>query len=225
MYGKRPRKGENGMKHGKAFVDKNERTKDLHDKGLALDVTTQPIRCARIAERHDQFKDTLVNSIAAVSQGIAGVVPDLPGVKLAKVKRFSKVNTLGVSKLAVHNFPEEYKSSIHHAEKFLKARLDEYRENFGQISVGVITLLANAALTLGLSRYLHDRAALEGDVQALIKIAGILDKYKNIEFGAYEMAAREAMMRKSREVVDTGLFEAEATVEAERSEAKTEEDK
>ena len=72
----------------------------------------------------------------------------------------------------------------------------------GELSPGVASIIASAALSLAASRYLHDRAAESGDAKLFVSAARLADQSRQSLLTAHEMASREAKAREKRQPVD-----------------------
>ncbi|HEY2405213.1 MAG TPA: hypothetical protein VGI10_04385 [Polyangiaceae bacterium] len=69
----------------------------------------------------------------------------------------------------------------------------------GRISAGVSSILASASLALAASRFLYDRGALAGDPLLLGQAARLADQSRTSLLTAHELAAREAVDRRSQQ--------------------------
>ncbi|MCA9622198.1 MAG: hypothetical protein KC731_24410 [Myxococcales bacterium] len=65
----------------------------------------------------------------------------------------------------------------------------------GQLSPGVNSIVASAALSLAASRYLHDQAAEKSDAKLFAQSARLADQSRQAILTAHELAAREARAR------------------------------
>jgi hypothetical protein len=120
--------------------------------------------------------------------------------------RKTKLAVLGIPKEALDAGSQEYGRCVKHARSYCKARKKEFYVAHGYVSSGVSALLAAASLALSGSRYLYEVAARTslqpedrgqlGQAQ-LIKLASSLsDSARQNELSAWELCAREAVVRK-----------------------------
>ncbi len=65
----------------------------------------------------------------------------------------------------------------------------------GQLSPGVVSIVASASLALAASRFLYDLGAEQGDPKLLGQAAQLADKSRTALLTAHELAAREAEAR------------------------------
>jgi hypothetical protein len=72
----------------------------------------------------------------------------------------------------------------------------------GQLSPGVVSILASASLALAASRFLYDQGARAGDAALLGQAARLADQSRTSLLTAHELAAREATARPRNAMAD-----------------------
>ncbi len=113
---------------------------------------------------------------------------------------------LGIPSSILEAGSQEYARTVRLAQAYKKARSKELFAAHGYVSSGCGALLSSASLALSASRYLYELAANtpvhaqeRGDITlpALLKMASSLSvSYRQNELSAWELAAREAVIRK-----------------------------
>lgn len=120
--------------------------------------------------------------------------------------RTTKLAVLGIPSKVLESGSQEYHRCVKLAQSYKKARQKEFFEAHGYVSSGVGALLAAASLALSASRYLYELACNTPTVPdergglsmpAVLKMASSLsDSARQNELSAWELCAREAVVRK-----------------------------
>ncbi len=112
--------------------------------------------------------------------------------------RRTKLAVMGLSKEVLDRGDPRYASCVRLANSFRKARMSEMYIAHGYVSTGVAALLASSALALAGARYLYELASVTEDGRAsMLKTAsGLSDSSRQNELSAWELCAREAVVRK-----------------------------
>lgn len=116
---------------------------------------------------------------------------------LAKAKRTRLTDSLGLADLAADAAFAPYRAE---AERWVGHRMAELAQLAGgHVSSGPASMVTTAALQLAASRYCFDQAAHKG-VTELMKLGSQLgDASRQNNLAAYELAVREATIRKAEE--------------------------
>jgi hypothetical protein len=89
-----------------------------------------------------------------------------------------------------------YKRALGRANRYRRRRCSELAAVYGgYLSSGAAGLIASAALALGASRYLYERAGTTGDTSLLAQAARLADSAKGLEIAAIDIAQREQAQR------------------------------
>lgn len=120
--------------------------------------------------------------------------------------RKSKLACMGIPSAILEAGSPEYARCVRLASAYKKARTKELYIAHGYVSSGAGALLASASLALSASRFLYEIASsaelypeAKGAVSlpALLKLAsGLSDSARQSELSAWELCAREAVVRK-----------------------------
>lgn len=121
--------------------------------------------------------------------------------------RKTKLAVLGIPAPILDNGSPEYARCVRLAQAYKKARTKEIFDAYGYVSSGTSALLAAASLALSASRFLYETAAStplrpSGDDRGLsmpqiLKLASSLsDSARQNELSAWELAARESVIKK-----------------------------
>lgn len=120
-------------------------------------------------------------------------------------ERRTKLACLGIPSAVLEAGSPEYYRTIKLANSYKKARTKELYIAHGYVSSGVAALLAAASLALSASRFLYEIAAntpIRGQdgglgMPQILKLAsGLSDSARQNELSAWELCAREAVIRK-----------------------------
>ncbi len=142
------------------------------------------------------------------SLAIVGHGPYAEAVKPLKVRQ-TKLAVMGIPASVLGAGDPRYARCVKLAQSWKKARQKEMYVAYGYVSSGVGALLAAAGLALSASRFLYEVAA-QTEVQPterghlgmpqLLKIASSLgDSARQNELAAWELCARESVVRKRNE--------------------------
>lgn len=130
--------------------------------------------------------------------------------------RKTKLACLGIPSAVLEGGSQEYARCVRLASAFKKARTREIFDAHGYVSSGVAALLAASALALSASRFLYEIAAttpIRPDAEdrglsmpQVLKLASSLsDSARQNELSAWELAAREGVVRKRNQQNDVAL--------------------
>ncbi len=133
-----------------------------------------------------------------------------PNRKSPLKERRTKLACLGIPSHILDAGSQEYARTIRLASSYKKVRVKELFQAHGYVSSGVSALLAAASLALSGSRFLYEiaastpiQAAERGDLTMpqLLKLASSLsDSSRQNELSAWELCAREAVVRKRNDM-------------------------
>lgn len=119
--------------------------------------------------------------------------------------RKTKLAAFGLSPSIIKEGDPDYAKCLSQANKFRKLRTKEYLGLHGHVSAGVGALLASASLALAASRYLYQLAANPGaELEVLKKAAQLADSSRQNELAAWEMCAREGVMKRREAMANAG---------------------
>lgn len=118
-----------------------------------------------------------------------------PWTKLPR-KRRTKLAIMGLGRELLETGDPRYRQCMELADKYRKARTKELATIHGFVSSGTSALLATASLALAASRFLYEKAAEGGQVDLMSKAAKMADSARQAELAAWELAAREGMVKK-----------------------------
>jgi hypothetical protein len=147
-----------------------------------------------------------------------GTLPELPMVTdehgvtkphprpwtLLPRNRKTKLAVMGVPTHLLDKGDPEYARCLRLANKYRKQRIRELSQMHGGVSSGASALLSSASLALAASRFLYAKAAEGGDLGVLRQASGLADSARNAEIAAWELAAREGVVRKRMEAAAAG---------------------
>lgn len=124
--------------------------------------------------------------------------------------RKTQLACLGLSQKILREGDPRYRAALYQANKYRKTRMKELAALHGHVSAGAGALLASASLALAASRFLYERyaegAELGGGSLELLKLAsGLADKARAAELAAWEMSAREGVLKRRTEASDAGV--------------------
>ncbi len=133
-----------------------------------------------------------------------------PNIKSPLKERRCKLACLGIPSHILDAGSQEYARTVRLANSYKKVRVKELFQAHGYVSSGVSALLAAASLALSGSRFLYEiaastpiQAAERGDLTlpAILKMASSLsDSSRQNELSAWELCAREAIVRKRNDM-------------------------
>lgn len=119
-----------------------------------------------------------------------------------------KLACLGIPSDILDKGDQEYARCIRLANAYKKVRVKEFFQAHGYVSSGVHALLASSSLAIAASRFIYASAAgnPEGVTAAELKLASSLsDSSRQNELSAWELCAREAVVRKRNDMNSTQL--------------------
>lgn len=119
--------------------------------------------------------------------------------------RKTKLAAFGLSPSIIRAGDPDYAKAIHSANKYRKTRMRELASLHGHVSAGAGALLASASLALAASRYLYQKAALDGDSGLLKQASQLADSARSSELAAWEMSAKEGVLKRRQESSDAGM--------------------
>lgn len=132
-----------------------------------------------------------------------------PWTKLPR-QRKGKLAMMGLSKAILDKGDPRYATALRLANKYRKARSTELAVMHGHVSSGASALLASASLALAASRFLYEKFAETSDSSepnyALLKqAAGLADSARMSELAAWEMSAREGLVKRRIDAAGAGV--------------------
>jgi hypothetical protein len=124
--------------------------------------------------------------------------------KEANKGRKTKLAAFGLNPTIIASGDPQYAAALYQANKYRKTRMKELAKLHGYVSSGAGALLASASLALAASRFLYERYAdmstSEGGCLEILKQASTLaDKGRAAELAAWEMSAREGVLKRRME--------------------------
>lgn len=131
----------------------------------------------------------------------------LPG---AGKGRRTKLAAFGLSPSIIKSGDPRYAAALYQANKYRKTRMKELAALHGHVSAGAGALLASASLALAASRFLYERYAESpelggGELEVLKQASGLADKARAAELAAWEMSAREGVLKRRTEASNAGM--------------------
>ena len=129
---------------------------------------------------------------------VGGAMSSAEAGKAAKGRR-TKLAVMGLSATILDAGDPRYAACVRLANSFRKARTKELYEAHGYVSTGVSALLAASAMALASSRFCYEFASsAEGGLRPdiLSKAAKLSDSARQNELSAWELCARESVIRK-----------------------------
>ncbi len=131
----------------------------------------------------------------------------LPG---AGKGRKTKLAAMGLSPSIIKSGDPRYAAALYQANKYRKTRMKELAQLHGHVSSGAGALLASASLALAASRFLYERYAEGpelggGELELLKQASGLADKARAAELAAWEMSAREGVLKRRSEASNAGM--------------------
>jgi len=118
--------------------------------------------------------------------------------------RRTKLAAFGLSPSIIKEGDPEYSVCLYQADKYRRTRMKELQALHGHVSSGAGALLASASLALACSRYLFQRAATDGDAATIKMGSQLADSARSNELAAWELAAREGILKRRQEAASTG---------------------
>ncbi len=157
-------------------------------------------------ERLARPDPTLAQDASLVLAGTS----QFPNIKSPLKERRCKLACLGIPSHILDQGSQEYARTVRLANSYKKVRVKELFQAHGYVSSGVSALLAAASLALSGSRFLYETASAapinaseRGDVtlpQLLKLAASMSDSARQNELSAWELCAREAIVRKRNDM-------------------------
>lgn len=142
--------------------------------------------------------------LSSAAMADAGAVHPRPWTKLPR-NRKTKLAVLGIGKDLLDKGDPRYSRAMSQANKYRKARASELAAMHGYVSAGANALLATASLALAASRFLYEKFTEQPDNFPLLKQASSLaDSARQAELAAWEMSAREGMVKRKLDASDGG---------------------
>lgn len=128
-----------------------------------------------------------------------------PWTKLPR-NRKTKLAVLGIGKELLDKGDPRYARALSQAAKYRRARANELAVMHGFVSSGANALLSTASLALAASRFLYEKFAEQPENFSLLKQASQLaDSARQAELAAWEMSAREGMVKRKLDSADSGM--------------------
>jgi hypothetical protein len=118
--------------------------------------------------------------------------------------RKTKLAAFGLSPSIIKAGDPEYSACLYQANKYRKTRMKELAQLHGHVSAGAGALLASASLALAASRYLYQKAALDGDSGLLKQASQLADSARSSELAAWELSSREGVLKRRGEMAAQG---------------------
>ncbi len=132
-----------------------------------------------------------------------------PNIRTPLKHRKTKLAVLGIPSSILEAGSKEYARTVRLAQSYKTARQRELYNAHGYVSSGVGALLSSCALALSASRFLYELAAStpiiaaeRGDLtlpQILQMASRLSDSSRQNELSAWDLAAREGVVRKRNE--------------------------
>ena len=124
--------------------------------------------------------------------------------------RKTKLAAFGLSPSIIKSGDPRYAAALYQANKYRKTRMKELAQLHGHVSAGAGALLASASLALAASRFLYERYAEGvdaggGELELLKQASGLADKARAAELAAWEMSAREGVLKRRTEAANAGM--------------------
>ena len=124
--------------------------------------------------------------------------------------RKTKLAAFGLSPTIIKQGDPCYAKALYQANKYRKTRMKELAQLHGHVSAGAGALLASASLALAASRFLYERYAAQpedggGELETLKQASGMADKARAAELAAWEMSAREGVLKRRSEASAAGM--------------------
>lgn len=107
-----------------------------------------------------------------------------------------KLAVLGIDSDVLDKGDPLYAKALRKANLYRKHRQRELAVTHGYLSAGAGSLLATASLALASSRFVYEKVVQTGDTSLLKLASGLADSARQNELAAYELCAREAVVRK-----------------------------
>lgn len=174
----------------------------VRNKGEGRPVRVDNPRPERLARPDPHLAQDASLALAEGSQ--------FPNVRSPLKERRTKLACLGIPSHILDAGSQEYARTIRLANSYKKVRVKELFVAHGFVSSGVSALLAAASLALSGSRFLYEiaantpiQAAERGDITMpqMLKLASSLsDSSRQNELSAWELCAREAIVRKRNDM-------------------------
>lgn len=124
--------------------------------------------------------------------------------------RRTKLAAFGLNPSIIKAGDPRYAAALYQANKYRKTRMKELAQLHGHVSAGAGALLASASLALAASRFLYERYAESpelggGELELLKQASGLADKARAAELAAWEMSAREGVLKRKTEMSNAGM--------------------
>lgn len=125
----------------------------------------------------------------------------------------TKLAAFGLNQAIIDNGSPRYKACLKQANQYRKQRIKELHQLHGWVSSGAGALLASASLALAASRFLFERFAEPessglqgaGELECLKMASTLADKARSSELAAWEMSAREGILRRRAESANSDV--------------------
>ena len=128
-----------------------------------------------------------------------------PLVKGSGKGRKTKLAAFGLSPSIIKAGDPDYAKAIASANRYRRTRMRELAKLHGHVSAGAGAMLASASLALAASRYLYQKAALDGDSGLLKQASQLADSARSSELAAWEMSAKEGVLKRRQETAEAGM--------------------
>jgi len=134
----------------------------------------------------------------------------LPLEKGSGKGRKTPLAAFGLNPGLIREGDPQYAAALYQANKYRKQRMKELAKLHGHVSSGAGALLASASLALAASRFLYElysRPVEEGggSIELLKQAGTCADKARTAELSAWELAAREGVLKRRQEASDQGM--------------------
>ncbi len=138
------------------------------------------------------------------------LTPDeVKAVRKARRGRSLKLVIMGISSTTLAKADPSYRNAVAMANNYRRKRAAELSEMHGHVSIGASALLASASLAWAASRHLYEKYAEDGGGSigtAMLKQAASLgDSARQSELAAWELSAREGLVKRKRASQDQGV--------------------
>lgn len=131
-------------------------------------------------------------------------MPEKEKSKGGKGKK-TKLAAFGLSEDVIKAGDPEYATCLDNANKYRKVRMKELARLHGHVSSGAGALLASASLALAASRFLYQKASLDGDSGLLKQASQLADSARSSELAAWELSSREGVLKRRQESAEAGM--------------------
>lgn len=157
---------------------------------------------------------TIQSRVIPAAMSDAEAPERLPG---AGKGRKTKLAAFGLNPTIIKEGDPRYAAALYQANKYRKTRMKELAQLHGHVSSGAGALLASASLALAASRFLYEQFAQKpvgddgmpnpysGNLECLKQASSLADKARAAELAAWEMSAREGVLKRRTAMAEQGM--------------------